>query len=127
MHQGRNLAAIASFFCHCPRRARGGGANHALSGIVRLSTARYRKIIVPAVAATFNVLAQNAFVLPPDQRIALAHRLLSSAEPGLNPDAEAAWEQEIARRVTDSDAGEVTPIPAAEVFARLRRIAPERP
>ena len=79
------------------------------------------------MATTFDVLAQDALVLPPDQRVALAHRLLSSVEPDLDPDAEAAWEREIARRIAESDAGDVTPIPAAEVFARLRRIAPDQP
>ena len=79
------------------------------------------------MAATFDVLVQDALVLPPDQRIALAHRLLSSVEPEPDPGAEAAWEQEIAHRIADSDAGEIVCVPAAEVFARLRRIAPDRP
>jgi putative addiction module component (TIGR02574 family) len=79
------------------------------------------------MAATLDVLTQEALVLPPDQRIALAHRLLSSVELDPDPDAEAAWEQEIARRIAQSDAGEITPVPAAEVFARLQRIAPDRP
>lgn len=79
------------------------------------------------MAATFDALAQDALVLPPDQRVALAHRLLKSVEPDLDPDAEAAWEREITRRIAESDAGDVTAIPAAEVFARLQRIAPDRP
>ena len=79
------------------------------------------------MAATFDALAQEALVLPPDQRIALAHRLLSSVEPDPDPDADAAWEREIVRRIAEADAGDSTPIPAAEVFARLRRIAPDRP
>ena len=77
------------------------------------------------MAATFDVLAREALVLPPDQRIALAHRLLSSVESEPDPDAEAAWEQEIAHRILLSDAGDITPVPADEAFARLRRIAPD--
>ena len=79
------------------------------------------------MAATFDTLSQEALILPPDQRIALAHRLLSSVEPDVDPSAEAAWEEEIASRISEADAGNVKPIPAAEVFARLRRIAPGRP
>lgn len=78
------------------------------------------------MAVTFDVLAQDALVLPPDQRIALAHCLLSSVEPDVDPEAEDAWEQEIVRRITELDAGDVKSIPASEVFARLRRIAPDR-
>lgn len=80
-----------------------------------------------SMAASFDILAQDALGLPPDQRIALARRLLSSVESDLDPDADAAWEREIDRRIAEADAGDVTPIPAAEVFARLRRIAPDRP
>ena len=78
------------------------------------------------LAATFDALAREALVLPPDQRIAPAHRLLSSVEAEPDPDAEAAWEQEIVRRILLSDAGDITPPPAAEAFARLRRIAPDQ-
>lgn len=77
------------------------------------------------MALTFDALARDALVLPPDQRIALAHQLLESVDP--DPSAETAWEEEIARRIARSDAGELTPIPAVEVFARLRRIAPDQP
>ena len=79
------------------------------------------------MAATLETLSQDALILPPDQRMTLAYRLLTSVEPDLDPGAEAAWEQEIARRIAQADAGEITPVPASEVFARLRRIAPDRP
>ena len=79
------------------------------------------------MAASYDALTQDALVLPPDQRVALAHRLLCSVEPAPDPEADSAWEQEIARRIAQSDSGEITPVPAAEVFARLRRIAPDQP
>ena len=79
------------------------------------------------MAADFDTLTQDALALPAEQRITLAHRLLTSVEPEPDPDAEAAWEKEIARRIAQSDAGEVEAIPAANVFARLERIAPDRP
>lgn len=73
---------------------------------------------------TFDALTREAFVLPADQRIALAHQLLSSVDPDPDPEAEARWEQEIARRIACAAADETAIVPAAEVYARLQRIAP---
>lgn len=68
--------------------------------------------------------SKDALVLPADQPLALACRLLDSVDLEPEPGAEAAWETEIARRIAQLDAGEVQSIPAGEVFARLRKIAP---
>lgn len=76
--------------------------------------------------ATLDALSQDALVLPPDQRVTLAYRLLASVEPDAEPGADAGWEAEIARRIARFDAGESQAVPAAEVFARLREIAPGR-
>ena len=76
--------------------------------------------------ATLEALAQEALLLPPDQRLSLAQRLLDSVDLEPQPGAAAAWELEIARRIQRLDSGESQPIPAAEVFARLRQIAPGR-
>jgi putative addiction module component (TIGR02574 family) len=76
------------------------------------------------MSATLDALAHDALVLPPDQRMALAYRLLASVEPGPEPGAEAAWDAEIARRIARFDSGESKPVPAAEVFSRLRKLAP---
>ncbi len=78
------------------------------------------------MSATLDTLAHDALVLPPDQRVALAYRLLVSVEPDPEPGADEAWAVEIARRIERFDAGESHPVPAAEVFARLRQIAPDR-
>lgn len=74
--------------------------------------------------ATLDALSHDALVLPPDQRVTLAYRLLVSVEPDPEPGADAARETEIARRIARFGAGESPPVPAAEVFARLREIAP---
>ena len=74
--------------------------------------------------ATLDALSQDALVLPPDQRVTLAYRLLVSVEPDPEPGADAAWEAEIAARIARFDAGESQTVHAAEVFARLREIAP---
>lgn len=75
--------------------------------------------------ATFDALSEEALILPPEQRIALAHRLLESVELP-EPGAESAWEAEIVRRIVRFDSGGSETIPADEVFARLREIAPGR-
>ena len=43
-----------------------------------------------------------------------------------NPKEDAIYESEIAQRIARYKAGESKPVPAEEVFARLRQIAPGR-
>lgn len=76
--------------------------------------------------ATLDAISQDALVLPPDQRMTLAYRLLASVEPDPEPGADAAWEAEIIQRIARFDAGGSETAPASEVFARLREIAPGR-
>jgi len=75
---------------------------------------------------TLELISHDALSLPPDQRMVLAYRLLVSVEPKPEPGADAAWEAEIARRIARYDSGETPAVPAEEVFARLREIAPDR-
>lgn len=77
-----------------------------------------------SMSALSDALSQGALALPPDQRVALAYRLLVSVEPDPEPGAEAAWETEIVHRMARFDAEESKSVPAAEVLARLRNIAP---
>ena len=70
---------------------------------------------------TRSPLFREALALPIDQRVTLAYRLVS-----VEPDPEAAWEAEIARRIARFDAGESQAIPASEVFNALSEIAPDR-
>ena len=79
-----------------------------------------------AMPATLDAVAHDALILPPDQRLALARQLLESVDLEPEPGAEAAWEAEIVRRIARFKSGESKPIPAGEVFARLRQIAPGR-
>ena len=78
------------------------------------------------MADTLEVLSNDALVLPPDQRAELAYRLLVSIEPDSPASTDAAWDEEIERRIARFDAGESRVIPAAEVFARLSEIVPTR-
>ena len=76
------------------------------------------------MSSTLDALSRDALVLPPDQRVSLACRLLTSVELDPEPGADAAWDAEIASRIARFDAGESGTVPASEVFARLREIAP---
>jgi len=75
--------------------------------------------------AGLDSLSKEALTLSPEERVALARRLLISVEPQPSPEIDAAWEKEIARRIAEFDAGGVQTVSASSVFARLREIAPD--
>ena len=60
----------------------------------------------------------------PMSALRFAYRLLVSVESDPEPGADEAWDAEIANRIARFDAGESKSVPAAEVFAALREIAP---
>ena len=74
------------------------------------------------MAAILKEIESQALQLSPSERGELIHRLIVSLEgdSGDSPAAIAqAWDEEIARRLADMDAGKSVWIPAEEVFARL--------
>ncbi len=75
--------------------------------------------------AILEKLEAEALQLTPRERGELIHRLIVSLEGETEdmPEAVArAWDEEIARRVADMEAGKTVWIPAEEVFARLDAI-----
>jgi putative addiction module component (TIGR02574 family) len=62
--------------------------------------------------------------LPAEDRARLAEELLSSLQTEENeaPEIEAAWDEEIRRRLDEIDAGTAKLIPAAQAFAEVRRM-----
>jgi len=64
-------------------------------------------------------LETEALRLPEDQRVSLAHRLLTSLEPPVSEAIVSAWDTEIRERIAAYDRGEIEAIPAADVFAKL--------
>ena len=72
-----------------------------------------------------DVIVLEAMRLPPDQRMALAHRILAGVEPAPATEIEALWDSEIRERIARYESGKAKGIPAAEAFAdgdrRLRR------
>lgn len=74
-----------------------------------------------AMSESVEAIVAEAMELPPDQRLTLAHRILSSVEPMVAPEIEAAWDNEIRDRIARYDAGGARSIPATEVFSKLDR------
>ena len=70
------------------------------------------------MTASLKTVEAAAMQLTADERAELIERLIDTVVPPapLHP----AWEEEIARRVAELDAGVVESIPAEEVFARMR-------
>jgi putative addiction module component (TIGR02574 family) len=67
---------------------------------------------------TYEQVVQAAMQLSSDERVDLAEKLWVSVD---TPEAiAAAWDEEIARRVAQLDAGEVETVPAEQVIAELR-------
>ena len=74
------------------------------------------------MGAALKEIEEQALRLPLKERGELAHRLIVSldGEPEDTPEAIAkAWDEEIARRVAEIDAGTATLVPHEEVFAKL--------
>lgn len=67
-----------------------------------------------------DVLA-DALRLDPDARAELAAELLASLDGPIDPDAEAAWNAEIQRRIEAIDAGVLQLEPWADVKRRIER------
>lgn len=71
------------------------------------------------MVSTLESLEKEALLLPDDQKVTLAHRILASAEPQADPSIEALWEAEIVRRIEKLDRGETSTHSASEVFMEL--------
>ena len=59
-------------------------------------------------------LLKEALKLSPEARAALATSLLESLDEAVDEGAEAAWAEEVAKRVHELDSGAVTPVPWSE-------------
>jgi putative addiction module component (TIGR02574 family) len=62
---------------------------------------------------------QEAVQLPERDRAALAGLLIETLDPVSEPDVEAAWSEEITRRLAEIDAGTVELIPWEDVRTEL--------
>ena len=64
-------------------------------------------------------LLQKALSLSEEERAELAGSLIESLDATVDETAEAAWNQEIARRIEDLDSGKEKTIPWEEVRSRI--------
>lgn len=71
------------------------------------------------MSPTVEKLFREAVDLPEGDRAELAGRLLDSLETERDEGVEAAWAEEIERRIRQIDSGEVKTIPWEEVRAKL--------
>jgi putative addiction module component (TIGR02574 family) len=67
-------------------------------------------------------LATQAITLSPEDRARLVDLLLTSLPEEADAEVDAAWEQEIQRRVAAIESGAARLIPAADVHAEARKI-----
>ncbi len=100
----------------------GVGVVHAGGATISL---QHNSIAGDIMGAILKEIEAQALQLTPKERGELAHRLIVSldGEPADSPEAIAkAWDEEIARRVADMDAGRTAWIPADEVFKEIDAI-----
>ncbi len=67
-------------------------------------------------------LTKQALALKPEERIELAETLLTSVDGFASPEIEAAWQEEIERRVKEIEMGQAKLIPAEEVHRKARAV-----
>ena len=73
------------------------------------------------MSESVDTIVAEAVLLPPDQRLTLAYKILTSVEPEPCLETDAEWDREIRERMARYDAGELRGIPAGEVFGELDR------
>jgi putative addiction module component (TIGR02574 family) len=67
-----------------------------------------------------NELLEKVLALPENERAELAGILISSLETTVDPDVDAAWQAEVARRAQEVEAGKVKTIPWEQVRQKGR-------
>jgi putative addiction module component (TIGR02574 family) len=67
-------------------------------------------------------LFQKALSLPDHERAELAGNLLSSLETAVDPDVDAAWQQEVSRRADEVRSGKVKTAPWDNVQQKARAL-----
>jgi putative addiction module component (TIGR02574 family) len=71
-------------------------------------------------------LLQRAMALPPEARAALASSLIESLDETVDEDGEAAWQQEIARRMDEVQSGKAKTVPWDEVQRKGQALLREK-
>jgi putative addiction module component (TIGR02574 family) len=72
------------------------------------------------MAETLDHLKRQLGILTATERAELARFLIDSLDEQADPEAEDAWEAELAGRVSEIKSGQVSGKPAAQVFKEIR-------
>ena len=70
---------------------------------------------------TIRALEKEVLDLPPRSRVRFAEKIIESVDDFTSPETEAAWSEEIGRRVTEIESGKARGIPASQGMAKARR------
>jgi putative addiction module component (TIGR02574 family) len=70
---------------------------------------------------TIRALEKEVLGLPPKSRARFAERIIETIDDYTGPEIEAAWTEEIGRRVNEIESGKTRGIPATEVMMKARR------
>ena len=74
------------------------------------------------MSALLDELSKKAKELGLEERAQLAREFLESVDQESDPEAESAWDTEIASRIAKYERGEAKLIPASEVFEAAKRL-----
>jgi putative addiction module component (TIGR02574 family) len=80
----------------------------------------HRVIVFSSMADRAREFESKALKLPPKERARLAERLISSLDQETDPDAQRLWLQEAERRLDELESGNVSGVPADQVFEKAR-------
>ena len=69
----------------------------------------------------FEILMEDALALPSEERLKMAELLMDSVHDDVvDPEIQNAWDEEIARRIADYDAGRTHAIPIEQAMKDAR-------
>ena len=74
---------------------------------------------------TIRALEKEVLELPPRSRVRFAEKLIESVDDFTSKEVEAAWSEEIGRRVQEIESGKAKGIPASEAMTKARRVLNE--
>ena len=76
----------------------------------------------PAMSLTLDQIVEETSQWPDDAVANLVDRIMLAKHGGIAPEIDAAWREEVRRRLDDIDSGRVQGIPLEETLAKARQI-----
>jgi len=72
------------------------------------------------MTAMTDRVTEEALSLPADIRLTLVEKLITSLNLPIDKDIDRLWAEEVERRISQIEAGEVRLVPGEEVFSKIR-------